>query len=338
MAYDNHLMHLAQARYDEARERRAEEREEGRRALYARCPRLSEISREISGTMGKIIASGLRRGTDPRGAIAALKEENLALQRERAELLRSLGYPEDFLEDRFDCPRCRDTGWLGEAPCSCLLQYYARLQNASLSRTLDFGAQNFETFDFSYYSEQPDPAQGISPLANMERIYDVCRDYANEFSRRKESLLLSGDPGLGKTFLSACIARTVGGNGHSVVYDTAGHVFAAFEAQKFGRGTDEDEAAVNRCLCCDLLVLDDLGTEMTTAFVQSAFYEIVNSRLLGERKTVISTNLSPAAIERQYGAAVASRIRGEYRILPFFGEDIRPIKRRREAAAKKAQS
>ena len=125
----------------------------------------------------------------------------------------------------------------------------------------------------------------------MERIYDACRDYAYEFSPRSGNLLLSGDPGLGKTFLSACIARAVSETGHSVVYDTAAHIFERFEAQKFSRdetgGADED---VSRLLRCDLLIIDDLGTELTTEFVRSAFYQIVNTRLMTNKKTIISTN------------------------------------------------
>ena len=143
----------------------------------------------------------------------------------------------------------------------------------------------------------------------MERIYDACRDYAYEFSPRSGNLLLSGDPGLGKTFLSACIARVVSETGHSVVYDTAAHIFERFEAQKFSRdetgGADED---ISRLLRCDLLIIDDLGTELTTEFVRSAFYQIVDTRLMTNKKTIISTNLSPAELSRRY--AQQRRIRG----------------------------
>ncbi len=161
----------------------------------------------------------------------------------------------------------------------------------------------------------------------MERVYDTCRDYAYEFSARSGNLLLSGDPGLGKTFLSACIARVVSETGHSVVYDTAAHVFERFEAQKFSRGEDGAEEDVERFLRCDLLIIDDLGTELTTEFVRSAFYQIVNTRLMTNKKTIISTNLSPLELSRRYGANILSRIEGAYRILPFFGDDIRKMKK-----------
>ena len=279
--------------------------------------------------MAKIIASGLRRGTDPRPAIEALREENLNLQQEKRLLLTRLGLPGDYLEEKPKCSRCNDTGFLGSEVCSCLRGYYAREQNKELSGLLDLGSQSFETFDFDYYSPLPDSELGISPRANMERVYDVCQDYAHEFSPKSGNLLLSGGTGLGKTFLSASIARVVSAGGHSVVYDTAGHIFSLFEAQKFGRETDEEtDGAVSRALSCDLLILDDLGTELMTSFVQSAIYQIINTRLITGKKTVISTNLRPDEIGRRYGAPVLSRLQGEYQLLLFFGEDIRRQKRK----------
>lgn len=330
MAYDGRLMRRAMARYDEDRQRRDEEFRARERMLYAREPRLEEIGVELSHTMGKIIASGLRRGADPRSAIEALREENLALQRERGELLVGLGYPADYLEQKPNCAKCGDTGWRGGELCSCLRDYYVREQNAELSRLLDLGGQSFETFDFDLYSRVPDVEQGLSPYRRMEKNYDACRDYAYEFSERSGNLLLSGDPGLGKTFLSASIARVVSDAGWSVVYDTASRIFARFEAEKFRRESEDDAAGddVSRYLRCDLLILDDLGTEMTTAFVQSALYQLVNTRLMTGKKTVISTNLSPDELGRRYGAAILSRLVGEYRVLPFFGDDIRRLKRR----------
>lgn len=329
MAYDGKVLRRAAARYDEDKQRRAELFRARARECYAKEPRLEEIDVELSHTMAKIIASGFRRGTDPRGAIEALREENLALQRERGELLVSLGYPADALEQKPLCEKCGDTGWRGSEMCDCLKNYYVREQNAELSRLLDLGSQSFETFCFDYYSQARDSDQNMSSYQRMEKNYDACRDYAYEFSPKSGNLLLSGDPGLGKTFLSASIARVVSDAGRSVVYDTAAHIFARFEARKFDRGDDDEaEDDVSRYLKCDLLIVDDLGTEMTTSFVQSALYEIVNSRLMTNRKTIISTNLSPGELGRRYGAAILSRLEGEYRILPFFGSDIRKLKRK----------
>ena len=330
MSYDGKLMRRAMVRFEEAKQRRADALHARERAVYAAVPRIAEIDAALRETMSKLISSALRRGTDPRPAIEALKEENLALQRERAELLVAHGYPADYLEDKPNCPLCGDTGWRGSEVCSCLNDYYARVQLEELSRLLDLGTQSFETFSFDVYSPYAPLDQDISPRSNMERIYDACRDYAYEFSPRSGNLLLSGDPGLGKTFLSASIARVVSEDGFSVVYDTAGHVFARCEAAKF-RSDEEPDAAedVRRYEKSDLLILDDLGTEMTTAFVQSALYQLVNSRLLAGKSTVINTNLTPPELGVRYGAAVRSRLEGEYTVLPFIGRDIRKLKRER---------
>ena len=139
---------------------------------------------------------------------------------------------------------------------------------------------------------------------------------------------MTGAPGLGKTFLSACIAREVSAKGFSVVYDTAAHVFAQFERSKFSREDEAAEADVHRCMNCDLLILDDLGSELATAFVTSALYQVVNTRLITGKKTILSTNLTPEELGRRYSPAILSRLEGEYQVLTFFGEDIRKQKRR----------
>jgi DNA replication protein DnaC len=330
MGYDGKVLRRAAARYDEDKQRREELFRARQRECYAKSPRIEEIDRALSHTMAKIIASGFRRGADPRSAIEALREENLALQAERGELLTSIGYPPDALEPKPNCPLCNDHGWRGTEMCSCLKSYYVREQNAELSQLLDLAGQSFETFNFDYYPRECQSGKNLSPYQRMEKNFDICRDYAYEFSERSGNLLLSGSPGLGKTFLSASIARVVSDAGHSVVYDTAGHIFSRFESQKFERGEGEEDAEddVARYLKCDLLIIDDLGSEMTTTFVQSALYQIVNTRLMSKRKTVISTNLPPSDLGKRYGAPVLSRIEGEYTILPFSGEDIRKLKRK----------
>lgn len=328
MALDARILRRATARYEEDKQRRAEQFAARRKSLYTRAPRLEEIDRELSHTMAKIIANGMRRGTDPRAPIAALREENLSLQRERGELLHRMGYPVDALTEQPACALCGDVGWKDGKMCRCLRAYYTRAQNAELSRMLDLGAQSFDSFDVNLYSATNTYNRPRSARENMERIRDVCHGFAHYFPSKTRNLLLSGDPGLGKTFLSACIAREVSEKGFSVVYDTATHVFSRFEAQKFDRSDDEADDDVDRVLRCDLLILDDLGTEMMGNIVPSALYQIVNTRLMQKRATVISTNLTPNRIGERYGEAVLSRIWGEYEFLPFYGEDIRKLKKR----------
>ena len=330
MAYDGRILRRAQEKYDEDRARHEAETQRRREAIFLRQPRLRDIDRELKATMAKIIRSALLRGTDPSGPIEVLRDENLNLQKERSALLRAMGLPEDALEEKPLCPLCGDSGYRpGGEVCRCLREYYAREQRKELSRLLDLGSQSFESFSLDWYSEEERPELGISDRENMDRTLRTCRRFAENFTPgRSGNLLLFGAPGLGKTFLSACIARVVSEDGYSVVYDTASHIFSLLEDAKFRRG-DEDDEETRRLDQCDLLIIDDLGTEMNSTFVQSALYQLINGRLLGMKSTIISTNLTPEDIGRRYSQQVYSRIEGEYTILPFIGTDIRQLKRQR---------
>ena len=331
MGYDANVLRRATQRLEQGRRERRERVENLRRDAYARQPKLERLDRQLQQTMAQLVAAALRQGEDPARAVREVRERNLAIQQERAVLLGALGLPEDALDDKPACPLCGDTGWQGAKMCRCLRELCAREQIAELSKLLDLGEQSFDTFRMDYYSQSPWPG-GTSPRENMELVYEVCLNYAQKFGRFPiRNLFLTGAPGLGKTFLSACIARTVSEKGHSVVYDTAGNIFAQFEARKFQRDSADGQEArdeTRRYLNCDLLILDDLGSELVTQFTQSALYELVNSRLVGEKHTVISTNLSLEEAARRYPPQIASRLEGEYHALHFFGDDIRLLKKR----------
>ena len=331
MGYDANVLRRATQRLEQGRRERREQVEGLRRDAYARQPKLERLDRQLQQTMAQLVAAALRQGEDPARAVREVRERNLAIQQERAVLLGTLGLPEDALDDKPACPLCGDTGWQGAKMCRCLRELCAREQIAELSKLLDLGEQSFDTFRMDYYSQSPWPG-GTSPRENMELVYEVCLNYAQKFGRFPiRNLFLTGAPGLGKTFLSACIARTVSEKGHSVVYDTAGNIFAQFEARKFQRDSADGQEArdeTRRYLNCDLLILDDLGSELVTQFTQSALYELVNSRLVGEKHTVISTNLTLEEAARRYPPQIASRLEGEYHALHFFGDDIRLLKKR----------
>lgn len=333
MAYDANILHRATLRLEAERRSRQERVERMRRQAYERQPKLLQLDKRLQATMAQLVAATLRQGGDPVRAVQEVREKNLDLQQERAVLLGSLGLPPDALDDKPACPLCGDTGWRGAQMCQCLKKLCAQEQIQELSKLLDLGEQSFDSFRMDYYSETPYPGKGTSPRKNMELTYDVCLNYAQKFeSCLFRNLLMSGPPGLGKTFLSACIARAVSEHGYSVVYDTAGNIFAQFEAKKFMRDSADGQDArdeTRRYLNCDLLIVDDLGSELTTQFTQSALYELINTRLVAERHTVISTNLSLEEIARRYNPQIASRIEGEYHVLHFFGDDIRMLKKRR---------
>ena len=331
MGFDPAIMSAALNRLRREKDRREAERERLTQEIYAKEPRLRAIDRELQSTAARIVLITFDAEGSSGQALTELRQRNLNLQRERAELLTSWGYSIDCLDEKPACSLCGDKGYLSDgSSCQCLRRLYTEEQNKRLSKLLDLGGQSFENFSLDWYESQIWPDYGCSPLENMKMVREICWNYAGQFSKDDMNLLFTGAPGLGKTFLSACIARVVSEKGFSVVYDTAGNVFQQFESRKFGRDdpySEDPDREVNRYLNCDLLIMDDVGSEMNTSFVRAAFYQIVNDRLLNHRKTVLSTNLALSQIGERYGEAVLSRIRGEYQILRFFGKDIRPRKK-----------
>ena len=321
---DGHLLALAREEKEKIRLRAADEDARRHRIAYDRIPELREIDARLAGLVGEFAAVAFGSGR----SAEKLRQESLDLLARRAELLTDAGWPVDWLDGAWQCKRCRDTGLVEGRLCDCLRALYDKERARSLSALLKLGIESFETFDLTYYSAEPDPETGVSDRAQMEKIFSVCRNYARTFGPNSQNLLFRGKTGLGKTYLSACIARVVSDSGHSVVYETTVDALAAYEAQKF-RPSDEADARVDRLTGCELLILDDLGTEMVTEFSKSALYTLINARLLNRRKTIISTNLSEEETAAAYTPQICSRLEGEYQILPFVGTDIRLLKKER---------
>lgn len=289
--------------------------------IYSRIPEIERIDTRLRTQMAELVGLTLRGGAELNAAIKALEDESLALQEKKAELLVERGYEMDYLDDIFSCKTCRDTGYFGGKMCSCLKALYNAEVTRELGTLLKNSDECFEKFDLSLYGDARE---------SMEIVYNTCREYANSFSERSMNLMFQGGTGLGKTFLSACIARVVAGNGHSVCYDTASSALEAFETKKFSRDAQTAENAavkVERMLDCELMILDDLGTEMPTPMSVSALYTLINTRLVNGRKTVISTNLTDAELSKRYNPQICSRLEGEFTKLPFFGSDIRLTKK-----------
>ena len=289
--------------------------------IYSRIPEIERIDTRLRTQMAELVGLTLRGGAELNAAIKALEDESLALQKKKAELLVERGYEMDYLDDIFSCKTCRDTGYFGGKMCSCLKAMYNAEVTRELGTLLKNSDECFEKFDLSLYGDARE---------SMEIVYNTCREYASSFSERSMNLMFQGGTGLGKTFLSACIARVVAGNGHSVCYDTASSALEAFETKKFSRDAQTAENAavkVERMLDCELMILDDLGTEMPTPMSVSALYTLINTRLVNGRKTVISTNLTDAELSKRYNPQICSRLEGEFTKLPFFGSDIRLTKK-----------
>ena len=333
MSYDAAIVQRASARLARRKEIRERRRWDLEQELYRRQPRLRELDRAIGGTMAEL--AGLAISGKPIQAdgpeIADIRRRNLELQAQRAELLHTLGYAPDALDPTPACTKCGDSGWAGAEMCTCLKELCAQEQMKALTALLNLtDEQNFDRLRLDVYSDQPWEGKR-SPRENMKRVVTVCEGFARRFPDYPlHNLLLSGGTGLGKTFLSGCIAREVSGRGYSVVYDTAISLFSTFEAKKFSRDLGQERQArddTRRYLNCDLLILDDLGSELTTPLAQSTLYEVVNSRLQGGKHTIISTNLSIEQIGARYTPQVVSRLAGAYQELTFYGDDIRRMRR-----------
>ena len=330
MSYEPTVMRNALARLERRRESRERRRYQLERELYARSPALRQIDAELRGTAADLalLAAG-PKPVEPDGPeIAAIRKRNEELQVERRRLLTGLGVEESALDGAPACPKCGDTGWADAGMCVCLKALCAQEQLRALTALLNLTEeQDFDRLRLDIYSDKPWQGQNRSPRENMRRIVDVCRGYARQFPDYPlNNLLFSGSTGLGKTFLSGCIAREVSRRGYSVVYDTAISLFGAFELRRFSRDAGEGRQArddTRRYLNCDLLILDDLGSEVTGPLAQASLYEVVNGRLQTGRHTIISTNLSLELIAQRYSPQLTSRIGGLYRKLIFYGNDLR---------------
>ena len=330
MTYDGKLLARARAELDSIRAKNQAEQLYRQQAVYARIPEIREIDQRLRGHMAELVRLTIGRGPDMAEKINSIREENLDLQMRRAELLTEYGFGSTYLDEILSCPLCRDTGIYKGGVCSCLEKLYNAELTKELGTLMRRGDESFERFDLNLYPTEYDPAKNVVPRETMRMVFEVCRRYAENFSAASPNLLFQGGTGLGKTYLSACIARVVAQRGFSVCYESAAAALECYEISKFSRDSEEGEAAavrVRRMESCDLLILDDLGTEMLTSMSQSALYTLINKRLVGGRPTIISTNCSEDELHQKYSPQIVSRILGEFRSLPFVGQDIRRMKK-----------
>ena len=323
MGYSIEVVRRARERLAQARSERERENREHLRLAYEQQPRLQEIDRQLRMTMAKAAMAAFAGG-DAERLMAEARQQNQSLQRERRQIVEGC-FEEGFLDETPICTICSGTGYVGSSMCDCLAELCRQEQKKELT-FLSAGRESFDQFRLDYYSDKPTPA-GYVPRVIMEKTYQTCRRYAFGFHEKAGNLLFSGNTGLGKTFLSACIARTVADQGHSVVYESAGKLFQTLEKARF-EANDENRRAAAKYAECDLLIVDDLGTELPGQFVTAALYSLINDRLLEAKPTIISTNLSEEELVRRYNPQIASRLRGSYKRVAFVGDDIRLLKNR----------
>ena len=323
MGYSIEVVRRARERLAQARSDRERENREHLRIAYEQQPRLREIDRQLRMTMAQAALAAFSGG-EAVERMESAKRQNLSLQREREQIVKGC-FEAGFLDETPICPVCSGNGYVGSAMCDCLAELCRQEQKKELT-FLSAGEESFDQFRLDYYSDKSTPA-GFVPRVIMEKTYQTCRRYAFGFHDKAGNLLFSGNTGLGKTFLSACIARTVADQGYSVVYESAGKLFQTLEKARF-EANEENRRAAAKYAECDLLIVDDLGTELPGQFVTAALYRLINDRLLETKPTIISTNLSEEELIRRYNPQIASRLRGSYKRVAFVGDDIRLLKNR----------
>lgn len=291
---------------------------------YRVIPELKEIDDAVV-TCAVQSAKLLLIGDDEK-SLAKLKKLTEEATAKRIALLEANGFPKDYLQPKYFCPDCKDTGYIGNEKCHCFKQAIVDIVYSQSNIKTAIERENFSTFSYDYYSsDYVEPSTRMTPRDNIKKVVDVCRKYIDSFDMEYNNLLLYGNTGVGKTFLANCIAKELLDKAHTVIYLTAFQLFDILEKNKFGKGEDnfEYQNQFEYILDCDLLIVDDLGTELNNSFVNVQLYLCINERFLRRKSTIISTNLSLDNINSIYSERVFSRIASNYSLLKIVGEDIR---------------
>ncbi|MBP3378711.1 MAG: ATP-binding protein [Clostridia bacterium] len=301
-----------------SKRKRAEDAADARRfEVETAIPELVEVHLRLESSGIELFGAALS-GKDAPGRIAEIKERNDRLKERKRELLVSHGYPADFTDVRYECPECMDTGYASGKMCTCMKSALAmaRLEVSGLGHLVK--TQTFDTFSTDYYVGE----DRMNACTNRDKL----KKFADSFDGKvAKNWLLIGSTGLGKTHLSSAVAMTVIDRGFGVVYVTAAEMFSVFERQSFCDMRDRD-GSERQFFDADLLIIDDLGTELTNQFTVSCLYNLINSRIISGRSTIINTNLTTAELRKRYDDRITSRLLGEYRPLVFRGKDIRSQK------------
>lgn len=328
MNYHKELYQKVKREFDAKRLNHLNELDRRREEVYQKCPRIREIELEIEQNGMRLTQMAIRGRQNVEADVEKMAKQNAKLADEKKTLLYANGFAEDYMTNVWDCPDCEDKGEQDFAFCHC---FQKRLQEkayeqSNMARMLQ--QQTFEKFDLAYYSDKAEDGQeGVSPRAQMEYVVSRCHQFAAQFGREEQrNLFMFGPTGQGKTFLSSCIAKTVMDRGYTVQYQTAGTLFSMIADSKFSSYDAPIKAEVDNLYQCDLLIIDDVGTEVITQYTVAVFFELLNSRMVSGKKIVLNSNLSLKELQDIYSQRIASRI-AEFEILRFIGNrDIRLMK------------
>lgn len=328
MPYSNEVYNSAKDRLSERRQQALRLSDYSREQVYNQIPRLREINSELL-SIGAAIAKTIVSDSYDNNALLKLSERSIKLQEEQDKLLDEAGINKSVIEPRFFCEKCEDTGYIElenrTVVCECFLKLMSDIAGEQLSANLPMGQSTFENFRLDYYSSKQDD-NGKVPFNRMSNIYNYCVNYADSFTPASRSILMRGATGLGKTHLSLAIANRVIKKGMSVLYVSAPEILSQLEREHFTYKYNEQEDTFSSLLSCDLLIVDDLGTEFVTPFSVSCVYNLFNSRILSGKPIIINTNLTLTELLTTYSQRFVSRLLGSCDKLEFIGEDIRILK------------
>ncbi len=293
-----------------------------RKEFLGKYPELLEIENEMKNAALEVIRSVGANGKSV--DISAVAKRNLEAQEAKKELIKSAGYPVDYLDTPYSCKVCRDTGIDNGKLCKCHLQLLQQLSVGELACSPMLASSTFDTFELKYYSDIKDSSLGgYSPKEYMGGCYSMLKAYAENFAPSSNSFFFSGGTGLGKTHLALAVLNKVTALGYTVYYNTAGTIIKALEKERFGRSNESIEEEIFKS---DLIIIDDLGSEFSTPFSQAAVNELINNAILSGKAMIIISNLSVKELEDKYGQRVTSRL-NSFEIIEFVGEDIRQLKK-----------
>jgi len=288
--------------------------------VYGKIPEIEKIDSDLR-KLGLELTKKVMGGSNVQESIEKIREESQRLNQIKFEELVRNGYSPDYLLIKYDCSLCKDEGSVDGVMCKCFERALKEEAYKYSNLPLMMDSRTFEDFNLELY---PDDNSELSPRKVMNAILEYCREYAAEFGEKNENLFLYGGTGLGKTFVSSCIAKEVLEKGYSVFYQPAYKIFPIFEELRFGdRDKDILRMQTDEIFKTDLLIIDDLGTELTTAYTAEVFFDLLNSRINDKKQTIINTNMSLGDLQRLYSERITSRIIGNFTQLMFRGEDIR---------------
>lgn len=321
MSYNEKIYKLAFDELNIRREKATIKANHKKEELTIGVPRLKEIENELSHA-GIELARVILSGGVTTEKVLKLKEKNEGLQREKAEIINILQLPKEFLEPDYVCKKCNDNGYIENNMCDCLKALLKKLAVQDINKTSPLELCSFNSFKLDFYPDDMKIANNQTPKEIMKNVLDYCKKYSKSFSEKSSNILMMGNTGLGKTHLSLAIAKNAVEKGYSVLYDSMPNLLNRIEQEHFNNKSQSHDI-LNAVLDADLLILDDLGAEFLTQFTATCIYNVINSRLLSRKPTIISTNLTTTEIETRYTNRILSRLIGTYDILSFFGNDIR---------------